>query len=99
MSNIDALILQHSEEVDQIVNRYISKFQNSEGDKTKETLAAFVVENFKDLSAEIANSAMNPLVHADAKVTEENLNAVRGINMQGGAKWQQEIIRLFAKMD
>lgn len=98
MITFQNLLFNHQSRTSAIIDRYIAKYEDLEDPKTIYTWNLFLLENAKDVIADLSQSAIDVFHEATStglSLNRDDFNSIRGVNLGAAARYQEELRVLY----
>ena len=101
MTTFQDLLIEHQDRTSEVIDRYIYKYRHLECQKTIYTWNLFILENAKDVIAELTQSAIDVFNEAsttNVSLDRDDFNSIRGVNLGAAARYQEELRKLYENL-
>ena len=101
MTTFQDLLIEHQDRTSEVIDRYIYKYRHLECQKSIYTWNLFILENAKDVIAELTQSAIDVFHQAivnSVNLDRDDFNSIRGVNLGAAARYQEELRKLYENL-
>jgi len=101
MTTFQDLLIEHQDRTVEVIDRYIYKYRHLESPKTIYSWNSFILENAKDVIAELTQSAIDVFHQAittNVNLNRDDFNSIRGVNLGAAARYQEELRKLYENL-
>jgi hypothetical protein len=98
MITFQTLLFNHQARTSAIIDRYIAKYEDLEHPVNVYTWNLFLLENAKDVIAELSQSAIDVFheaINSTLNLNRDDFNSIRGVNLGAAARYQEELRVLY----
>jgi hypothetical protein len=101
MTTFHDLLFEHRDRTIAIVQKYMAFYRDSEHSKTIDTWNLFVLDNAKDIIADLTQSGSDVFhesVINNVVLKKEDFNAIKKVNLDAAARYQDGLRELYLEI-